>query len=260
MSHGRLAASTEARGPVYPAVPDRFLVPSSPAFDSSIVGLFWTLRHGGTVVLPGEDQVHDIPALVELMAGGISHTLMVPTLYQALLDHGAGAAHWPDHVIVAGWGQVGESIVNSLYEAGEQVVIVDRSQDIPEDHYRVVGDATEDDVLREAGIERAKALIVALNSDADAVYVTLSARSFSNDLHIIARANSPEAESKLHRAGASSVVNPAGRRNAIRPSLVSSSPARASKTRCVAKSSRRPTSASAQSAITARSRGRFRRR
>ena len=71
-----------------------------------------------------------------------------------------------DHVIVAGWGQVGESIVNSLYEAGEQVVIVDRSQDIPEDHYRVVGDATEDDVLREAGIERAKALIVALNSDA----------------------------------------------------------------------------------------------
>ena len=102
VSHRLLAASTNARADFYPEPPRRFLVPSSPAFDSSIVGLFWTLGAGGTVVLPTEEQAHDIAALHGIATSGISHTLMVPTLYQGLLNMGGATDSWPEHVIVAG--------------------------------------------------------------------------------------------------------------------------------------------------------------
>ncbi|MEL6985818.1 MAG: AMP-binding protein, partial [Actinomycetota bacterium] len=105
VSHGHLSASTVARQAVYPGAPDRFLVPSSPAFDSSIVGLFWTLSAGGTVVLPSEREVHDLDAIVDLF-GSVDHCLLVPTLYRALLDRadqrGIAADAWPRRVIVAG--------------------------------------------------------------------------------------------------------------------------------------------------------------
>ncbi len=111
VSHQNLASSTNARSGVYPEVPRSFLTISSIAFDSSIVGLFWTLAEGGTVVLPTEDQAHDIPALHDLLSSGVTHTLMVPTLYQALVARpqapvtrpaGSVQPRWPDRVIVAG--------------------------------------------------------------------------------------------------------------------------------------------------------------
>jgi len=105
VSHGHLSASTTARASVYPTRPHRFLVPSSPAFDSSIVGLFWTLASGGAVVLPSERQVHDLDALIDLLTT-VDHCLLVPTLYRAILDRatqrGVEAKRWPDRVIVAG--------------------------------------------------------------------------------------------------------------------------------------------------------------
>ena len=88
VSHGCLAASTTARDLVYDRPPDRFGMLSSPSFDSSIVGLFWTLATGGTVVLPSDRQSHDPDALVDLFAtGALSHVLLVPTLYQGLLGN-----------------------------------------------------------------------------------------------------------------------------------------------------------------------------
>ena len=105
VDHGHLSVSTNARDLVYPRPPRRFLVPSSPAFDSSIVGLFWTLAAGGTVVVPTETEVRDVDALIDLL-GDVDHTLMVPTLYQALLDRVADGSdrsiRWPERVIVAG--------------------------------------------------------------------------------------------------------------------------------------------------------------
>lgn len=106
--HHNLAASTNARAQFYDDQPARFLVVSSPAFDSSIVGLFWTLATGGTVVLPTEHEVHDVDALGDLLTGGsLTHTLMVPSLHQALLNrtsarHPGTEVAWADHVIVAG--------------------------------------------------------------------------------------------------------------------------------------------------------------
>ncbi len=118
INHHNLSASTMARPDFYDQVaggsdsdPFRFLMVSSTSFDSSVAGLFWTLAQGGTLVLPTEDQVHDVNALYDLMVdAGITHTLMVPTLYQALLGvavrrgdrGGISGSPWPDQIIVAG--------------------------------------------------------------------------------------------------------------------------------------------------------------
>ena len=80
------------------------------------------------------------------------------------------------------------------------------------------GDVTDDDVLRHAGIDRARALIAALDTDTDTVYVTLSARAIRPDLVIISRARTTEAKAKMLLAGASRAINPqriGGRRMAV---------------------------------------------
>jgi amino acid adenylation domain-containing protein len=103
VSHDRLAASTAARFAVYDQHPGRFLLLSSVAFDSSVAGLFWTLAAGGQLVLPTEAEAHDPDALLALIASHhITHTLMVPTLYQALVERGATGSWWPEVVVVAG--------------------------------------------------------------------------------------------------------------------------------------------------------------
>ncbi|HEX2038637.1 MAG TPA: potassium channel protein [Acidimicrobiales bacterium] len=114
------------------------------------------------------------------------------------------------HVIVCGWGRVGKAIARNVTGMGHEVVVVDcdpdRTADVP--HPTVVGDATEDDVLRAAGIERARALVAAIDTDAENLYVTLSGRALRPDLFVVARARLRESEEKLLRAGADRVVNP----------------------------------------------------
>jgi voltage-gated potassium channel len=114
------------------------------------------------------------------------------------------------HVIVCGWGRVGTSSRQYLRDTGLQIVAVDRDparlEDIDELH--VLGDVTNDSVLASAGIERAYALIAALDTDADNVFVTLSARALRPDLVIIARARDESSTAKLLRAGANRAVNP----------------------------------------------------
>ncbi|MEM7284819.1 MAG: amino acid adenylation domain-containing protein [Actinomycetota bacterium] len=103
VAHGQLAASTQARFHAYPSAPSAFLVVSSPSFDSSVAGLYWTLVAGGTTVLPTDVEAHDPDALIDLLdRASVSHTLLVPTLYQALLERGAHLPSWPAQVIVAG--------------------------------------------------------------------------------------------------------------------------------------------------------------
>jgi len=114
------------------------------------------------------------------------------------------------HVIICGWGRVGRASARYLSAAGEAAVVIDRDgarlEDI--DHPTVVGDVTDDQVLQAAGIEHARALIAALDTDADNVYVTLSSRALRPDLVIIARARTETSRPKLVRAGADRVVNP----------------------------------------------------
>jgi voltage-gated potassium channel len=114
------------------------------------------------------------------------------------------------HVIVCGWGRVGAASVDFLDGLGEQVVVVDRDPERLTDlrYPTICGDVTDDDVLEAAGIARARALIAALDTDADNVFVTLSSRALRRDLVIIARARNESSKSKLLRAGADRVTNP----------------------------------------------------
>jgi voltage-gated potassium channel len=120
-------------------------------------------------------------------------------------------AGFSGHVIVCGWGRVGRAIARELALGGKQVVIVD------EDPERVAtitaypyvhGDASDDDVLRQAGIDRASALVAAVSTDAGNLYITLSGRSLCPELFIVARAREESSGPKLERAGADRVVNP----------------------------------------------------
>lgn len=112
------------------------------------------------------------------------------------------------HLIVAGAGRVGRSIVHYASRHGADVVLIDRVAQPDETCLMVVGEATDDSVLKRAGVERAKTLIAALNSDSDNVYVTLSARALNQNLYIVARTNDQANERKFFQAGASRVVNP----------------------------------------------------
>ena len=115
-----------------------------------------------------------------------------------------------DHVIVCGWGRVGREIARYVTGVGQQVIVVDSDADriasCP--HPAVLGDATDEAVLRDAGIERARVLVAAINTDADNLYVTLTARSMAPSLIIVARARIEASEAKMTQAGADRVVNP----------------------------------------------------
>lgn len=114
------------------------------------------------------------------------------------------------HVVICGYGRVGRSAATQLVATGHEVVVVDNDEgrlaNVAVPH--IVGNALADETLRAAGIERAQALIVALDTDTDTVYVTLSARALRPDLVIIARARTIDAKDKMVLAGATRAVNP----------------------------------------------------
>lgn len=117
------------------------------------------------------------------------------------------------HTIICGYGRVGRHLAATLARNGSRFVVVDsddsKLRDLAEDgHLRVHGDATEEHVLREAGIDRATALVACVNTDADNVLVTLTAKGMHPDCTVIARVKADENERKLQRAGADRVISP----------------------------------------------------
>lgn len=118
-----------------------------------------------------------------------------------------------NHVIVCGFGRMGRLVCGEFSALGIPFVIIDRDALLFEGFalphgIALAGDATSDEILRRAGVERARALVTAAASDADNLYITMSARLLNDKLHIVARAEGEEAEKKLLRAGASRVVSP----------------------------------------------------
>jgi voltage-gated potassium channel len=105
---------------------------------------------------------------------------------------------------------VGKSLARFVAGAGESVVVIDNNPErlAGDKVTHIVGDATDDAVLQEAGIEHARALVAAIDTDAENLYVVLSGRSLRPDLFIVARARDAASDSKLVRAGADRVVNP----------------------------------------------------
>jgi voltage-gated potassium channel len=117
------------------------------------------------------------------------------------------------HYIICGFGRIGEIIARQLTARGLSLVIIEKAPDhtarLEElGHYYICGDATRDEVLLEAGIQRARGLVAVVASDADNVYIVLTARSLNPKLFIVARGEEPGSEQKLLRAGADKVESP----------------------------------------------------
>lgn len=116
-----------------------------------------------------------------------------------------------NHYIVCGYGRMGKVICNEFKARGVSFVVVEKEQqelDADDDSLIIYGDATRDELLKKMGIGKAKGLISVLDSDAQNLYVVLSARGLNKDLFIVARANEEGADYKLTRAGADKVVSP----------------------------------------------------
>ena len=118
------------------------------------------------------------------------------------------------HVIICGFGRIGQSLVVDLKAGGQEFVVVDRGDSRLEAAkaqgcLTIQGDATDEEILKQAGILRARALTTVLPDDAANVFITLSARSLNKNLTIISRGEVPSTERKLIQAGADRVILPA---------------------------------------------------
>jgi voltage-gated potassium channel len=118
-----------------------------------------------------------------------------------------------DHYIICGYGRIGALVSDMLAEQEVETVVVETSEAVTrrlEDkgRYYVLGSATEDEALLSAGIDRAAGLVATVSSDADNVYITLSAKQIRPDILVIARAVEMGSERKLRRAGADKVISP----------------------------------------------------
>jgi voltage-gated potassium channel len=145
--------------------------------------------------------------IVEAIAGGVFTGVMAERRRERTIER----LH--DHFIICGYGRVGQRVAEEFRASSVPFVVLDFHEDAvaaaQEDRALLVeGDATHDDNLRKAGLERAQGLVAASDDDADNLYVVLSARSARPDLTIVARASGADAEKKLILAGADRVVLP----------------------------------------------------
>jgi voltage-gated potassium channel len=145
--------------------------------------------------------------IVEAVAGGV----VTGALAERRRERTMQRMH--DHFIICGYGRVGRRVAEEFRAAGVPYLVLDFHEDAVEAAEKdgsllLEGDATRDENLRRAGIERARGLVAASDSDADNLYVVLSARSARPDLTIVARASRRDSERKLILAGADRVVLP----------------------------------------------------
>jgi voltage-gated potassium channel len=118
-----------------------------------------------------------------------------------------------DHFILCGFGRMGEIIAREFARQGVNFVVIERNADrmhlaMDLGYHAVEADASNEEVLRRVGIDRARGFVAAVSTDAENVYAVLSARLLKPDLFIIGRAESDDARTKLKRAGADRVISP----------------------------------------------------
>lgn len=118
------------------------------------------------------------------------------------------------HIIICGYGRNGKQAAKKLSAYNKPFVVVEKNKALVDgvenlvDHHFVIGNANEDDILLQAGIERASSLICALPNDADNLFVVLSARQINKQMTIISRASQDASYKKLKLAGADNVILP----------------------------------------------------
>ncbi|WP_261664779.1 potassium channel family protein [Deinococcus sp. Marseille-Q6407] len=122
-------------------------------------------------------------------------------------------ARMKDHVIVCGYGMMGQAVCQELLDAGKQVLIIDTNEELlvqaeQTELRTLLGDAADEDILNRAGLDRAEALISVMDSDAQNMFVLVSAREMAPDLPIIVRVSSEAVGRKMKHAGATAVIDP----------------------------------------------------
>jgi voltage-gated potassium channel len=163
--------------------------------------------HVGLIVLGVGTLFYALATVSEFFAAGHLGELLAARRMQKMIDT------LVEHHIVCAYGRVGRQVVRDLRAARADFVVVDTK---PENRHLaelegmpfIEGDATDDAVLVQAGIGRARSLIACADSDADNVFVTLTARELRADIAIVARAGIEDTEKKLKRAGADRVISP----------------------------------------------------
>jgi len=183
-----------------------------------------------TVTTVGYREVHDLSLpgqvfTVVLLLGGVGAALYTFTLLATVVVGGGlpkilqqrrqarMLETISEHFIICGYGRVGQRVGKEFRASDVPYVVLDFSEKALDaarenDDLYVQGDGTEDEDLVKAGIDRARGLVAASDSDADNLYITLSARSGRPELTIVARASDEDAEKKLKLAGADRVVTP----------------------------------------------------
>jgi voltage-gated potassium channel len=120
-----------------------------------------------------------------------------------------------NHYIICGFGKIGKIVAKRFDKAGVPFVVIDMDEkalmneiDSFKNLMYIVGDATSDDVLHRAGVKRAKGLIAVVNSDAENLFITLSAKEFNPNIYVVAKAEKDATIDKLLKAGADRAVSP----------------------------------------------------
>lgn len=118
-----------------------------------------------------------------------------------------------DHYVICGFGRVGKQVARELAKEPAQFVVVEKDPEVFEQcksksYLCALGDATEESVLKQAGVMNAKGLIVCLGKDSDTVLTIVTAKSLNHNLFVVARANRGATASKLLQVGANRVVSP----------------------------------------------------
>ena len=201
-----------------------------------------------TIATVGYGEVHPQGAVGRLFTTGLIVIGVATMLYgfgvfaQALTDNAFGTYRRErqlqrsleglrDHFIICGYGRMGTQIAVEFEDRNIPYVVIDHADDAverirAEGRLSIEGDASKEEILKAAGIERARGLISAVDSDERAVYIVLAARALNPNLYILARAGLPESIRRLDLAGATRTISPylmAGRRMAelaIRPAMV----------------------------------------
>jgi len=157
--------------------------------------------------------------IVEAIAGGVFTGALAERRRERTIER----LH--DHFIICGYGRVGRRVADEFRAARVPYVVVDFREEAvarANEHGDLIveGNATDDDALERAGLDRARGLVAASDSDSDNLFITLSARAVSPDLTIVARASGEQAEQKLRLAGADRVVLPYSTAGQVMANLV----------------------------------------
>ena len=159
------------------------------------------------IVLGVGTLFYGLVTVTEVFVSGHLAELLQERRAQKLIDATS------DHYIICGFGRVGRQVARDLRAAGARYVVVDHNPEM-RDHAQgigvrfIEGEPSDDEVLRSAGVMRARGVIACVDSDADNIFITLTVRGLRPDIAIVARASEEAVEAKLLRAGATRVISP----------------------------------------------------